>query len=1109
MASNKASRDPRRKSGAVKRPDASGPKRVIGGFELIEKVGAGAMGAVFKARQISLDRIVALKILPKRIAQDEKFITRFQREARASGNLNHPHIVQGIDVGHDSASGLWYFAMEYVDGESVRDLLKKKERLTEKKALEITRQVAQALECAQRAQIVHRDIKPDNIMLTKRGDAKLADLGLARRSNEDASVTQSGMAVGTPHYISPEQAQGHSDIDVRADIYSLGATLFHMVTGETPFDGEAAPVIMVKHIQDKPPLAHEVDPEVSEGCSRLIDRMLRKDPKKRFKNAQELIAEIDAVSRSMASAPPPPPGAKAKGRSRGKSKHATKMGARPVEGDITGQPSLTGAREGRDRTTGRLRPVRGDTTGPRGPVRARSIKSRSENNSTMLIAGGAAAALLIPMLLFALGGSSQPPPRRQNRTANRPPPVIAKPRTRQTMPVADSSNQSETKRGAESRPVEPAPDYVTNSAQTHNIDSNDSSARDVAEEIRKAAREQAARRMAEQRLRSRYKNMLDRFDAAALSGKFGDARKIAEEARANVDFKMMEEELEALERVAIAFDRISKAKESAPEQLMKDVTFVGGIGPGVERVIKVDKKKVRYARSFKINNEIKEIETAEEVSKLPLPIRSLHHAAFRGDFEPINLDEQIALGLLVLSDRSSPFRESDLKKAGKAFEAAGNHPWAGRYKALFEKQHSAFLAAQGPPRVLMLVSSKETYASDQFLKSRLEELGCIVAVKADRQAEEADFDGKALIVISSTVSGSVMAQNHQRLADLPVPILAWEPKVYDLLGMTSASGWERDQTQANFSSKHFKGLQPLLRQAGVVAWGKPAPSVLKMAVLPGDSDKALVFAYTKGTQMVGRKAPAKRVGMFLSDETVLDWTPQGASLFNGAVRWCVPRLAALGRPDQKVPPAAARKSILMVVGKYDYPEERDADNEIVRRLRQRNFNVVRKREVAVDAEADVIGQSMVMVSSTVSAKNLKDKLRNVAVPVLTWDPNCYPHFGMTARADTAHDWSSSLVDGIILRAPLGPQLQQGMVKVFDKKVSVCWGWPTMAAKKLAVLPGQPNKAVIFTYSKGDSMVGLLAPEKRVGLFLADVTARSLTDNGWALFDAAVDWCVNP
>jgi serine/threonine protein kinase len=270
--------------------------RELGGFELISKIGQGGMGAVFKARQKSLDRIVALKLLPPSIAKDVRFIERFQREARACAKLNHPNIVQGVDVGKDAGTGIWYFAMEFVDGQSALQLLKSQRVIPEERALKIARDIASALECAASNGMVHRDIKPDNILLTVSGEAKLADLGLARQIKDDAGLTQSGQAVGTPYYMAPEQVRGRADqIDARTDIYALGGTLFHLVTGQPPFKGETSAVIMSKHLTESPPKANRINSAVSSGCSRMIERMMQKDPAQRFQNPKEVQAQIAQI----------------------------------------------------------------------------------------------------------------------------------------------------------------------------------------------------------------------------------------------------------------------------------------------------------------------------------------------------------------------------------------------------------------------------------------------------------------------------------------------------------------------------------------------------------------------------------------------------------------------------------------------------------------------------------------------------------------------------------------------------------------------------------------------------------------------------------------------
>ena len=365
---------------------ASGSRlKEVGGFEIVRKIGQGGMGAVFQARQKSLDRIVALKILPPSVAKDAAFIERFQREARASAKLNHPHIVQGIDVGKDEATGLWYFAMEYVDGPSLMQILKEQKVLPEERALAITRDVAKALECAASQSIVHRDIKPDNILLTGQGEPKLADLGLAKQlSSEDPSVTQSGQSVGTPFYMAPEQARGASDeIDTRTDIYALGGTLFHLVTGQPPYTGDTAATIMAKHITEPPPKANRVNPAVSEATTRLITRMMQKRREQRVQTPRELVQQIERILNREDSAGP-----------------------------------LRGVRQ---ETAGPLRVVRQDTTGPKTAV-GRAEKTPTASTAAQIALGAAAVVLLGVLGVVFLRSSTPKTETAASTSRNRTPP---------------------------------------------------------------------------------------------------------------------------------------------------------------------------------------------------------------------------------------------------------------------------------------------------------------------------------------------------------------------------------------------------------------------------------------------------------------------------------------------------------------------------------------------------------------------------------------------------------------------------------------------------------------------------------------------------------------
>ncbi len=272
----------------------------IRGYEILSKLGQGGMGAVFKARQISLDRPVALKILAPHLAKDEGYVQRFLREARAVARLNHPHIIQGIDVG--DADGQYYFAMEYVDGPTLKDVIESEGPLPEARALEIVSQIAEALGHAQKNRLIHRDVKPDNIMIDRRGKGKLCDLGLAKFSSGDSAATNydgEPMIVGTPHYISPEQAKGMNKVDIRTDIYSLGATLFHALTGRTPFSGKSAAAIMSRHVTDLVDDPRHIKPGISEGAALLIAKMMAKRPADRFPDPEAVLRGIRAVAKGQ------------------------------------------------------------------------------------------------------------------------------------------------------------------------------------------------------------------------------------------------------------------------------------------------------------------------------------------------------------------------------------------------------------------------------------------------------------------------------------------------------------------------------------------------------------------------------------------------------------------------------------------------------------------------------------------------------------------------------------------------------------------------------------------------------------------------------------------
>jgi eukaryotic-like serine/threonine-protein kinase len=269
----------------------------IPGFQILGKLGAGAMATVFKARQLSLDRIVAVKVLPKKLGESREFVERFYKEGRAAARLNHNNIVQAIDVGA-APDGYHYFVMEYIDGKTVYDDLANGKVYSEKEALNIVLQVARALEHAAERGFVHRDVKPKNIMLTKSGVAKLADMGLARETSDlKAAMAEAGRAYGTPYYISPEQIRGEVNIDFRADVYSLGATFYHMVTGKLPFEGSTPAAVMHKHLKEPLVPPDHIIPSLSTGVGEVIERMMAKRPEDRYTSMRDLIADLEAIQR--------------------------------------------------------------------------------------------------------------------------------------------------------------------------------------------------------------------------------------------------------------------------------------------------------------------------------------------------------------------------------------------------------------------------------------------------------------------------------------------------------------------------------------------------------------------------------------------------------------------------------------------------------------------------------------------------------------------------------------------------------------------------------------------------------------------------------------------
>lgn len=267
--------------------------RELSGYRIGRLLGRGGMGTVYEAMQISLERRVAFKVLARELAADGQFVDRFTAEARAAGQLNHPNIVQVYDVGTapSPTTPIRFYSMEFMASGSVEDLLRKEGRLSVERALPLVFDAARGLEYAEKHGVVHRDIKPDNLMISEDGVVKIGDLGIATRRRTAEEVSQEEGVSGSPHYIAPEQAMGRA-IDHRADLYALGVSLYQMLSGDTPFEGSSAREVILKHLNEvPPPLALKV-PSLPAEVVALVERLMEKDPTRRLASASLLLQEL-------------------------------------------------------------------------------------------------------------------------------------------------------------------------------------------------------------------------------------------------------------------------------------------------------------------------------------------------------------------------------------------------------------------------------------------------------------------------------------------------------------------------------------------------------------------------------------------------------------------------------------------------------------------------------------------------------------------------------------------------------------------------------------------------------------------------------------------------
>ena len=255
-------------------------------YEILEKIGTGGMSDVYKAKCHKLNRYVAIKVLKQEFSENTNFVSKFRVEAQAAAGLMHPNIVNVYDVGEED--GIYYIVMELVEGITLKNYIEKKARLSVKEALSIAIQVSMGIEAAHNNHIIHRDIKPQNIMISKEGKVKIADFGIAKAAT---SNTITSNVMGSVHYTSPEQARGGFS-DERSDIYSLGCTMFEMLTGRVPFDGETTVAIAIKHIQEDMPSPREYVSEIPVCVEQIIFKCTQKSPDRRYQSMGELIVDL-------------------------------------------------------------------------------------------------------------------------------------------------------------------------------------------------------------------------------------------------------------------------------------------------------------------------------------------------------------------------------------------------------------------------------------------------------------------------------------------------------------------------------------------------------------------------------------------------------------------------------------------------------------------------------------------------------------------------------------------------------------------------------------------------------------------------------------------------
>ncbi len=271
--------------------DVFQPEQVVGGrYRVVRKLGGGGMADVYLCEDLTLGRNVAIKVLLQRYLNDPTFVERFRREAKAAAGLNQQNLVSIYDWGE--VDGTYYIAMEYVEGETLKDLIRRRGRLSGNESVAVTLQLLAAVDFAHRSGIVHRDIKPQNIMIDPHGTAKVMDFGIARAG--DSGMTEAGSILGTAQYLAPEQAKGYP-VDERSDLYSVGVCLYEMLTGTVPFKGDSAVTVALKHVNEVPVEPSELVPGMPYALNQIVLKAMAKDPADRYQSAAEFARDLRAA----------------------------------------------------------------------------------------------------------------------------------------------------------------------------------------------------------------------------------------------------------------------------------------------------------------------------------------------------------------------------------------------------------------------------------------------------------------------------------------------------------------------------------------------------------------------------------------------------------------------------------------------------------------------------------------------------------------------------------------------------------------------------------------------------------------------------------------------